>query len=154
MFMEDGPYASFLMHWADWMPKGSKQSYICLQDDCPLCEIDVPSARVRFNILDCAGDTPRHVVFECGVTITDTLDDYAQKEPLAGSYYAVAMRGQKRNKRTEIRPVKIRDLEEDWEFVPLTEEQITKFDNKLWDDSSLERSTRQELQEVADAATE
>ena len=25
MFLEDGPYASFNMHWADWMPRGQKQ---------------------------------------------------------------------------------------------------------------------------------
>lgn len=154
MFLEDGPYASFLVHWCDWLPKGQKQNFICLQDDCPLDDVDTPSARIRFNVLDCRDATPVHTTFECGVTITDTLDDYAKKNPLSGSYWAVAMRGQKRNRRTEIRPVKVRDLEEDWDFTPLTEEQISRFDAKLWDDTALERSTREELQEVADAATE
>jgi hypothetical protein len=154
MFLEDDPYASFLQHWCDWVPKGHKMSYICSQDNCPLDEVDTPVARVRFNILDLAGDVPLLVTYECGQTITDTLDGYAKKEALAGRYFAIQMVGEK-TRRTQIRPVKIRDLEEDWNgFQALSEEEIAKFDTKLWDDSSLERSTRKELQEVADMATE
>lgn len=153
MFMEDGPYASFLQHWCDWVPKGHKMSYICPQEDCPLDEVDTPVARVRFNILDLQGDTPLHVTYECGMTVTDTLDRYSKNEPLAGRYFAITMVGDK-TKRTQIRPVKIRDLEEDWQFKPLSEEEIAKFDVKLWDESSLERSSRKELQEVADMATQ
>jgi hypothetical protein len=153
MFLEDGPYASFLMHWAEWMPRGQRMSYICTQDgDCPLDAVDPkPSARIRFNILDCGGDTPILVTFECGVSVTDSLDDYAKKEPLSGRYFAVQMTGQKNNRRTAIRPVKIRDLKEDWEFTALTETEIAKFDDKLWDDTSLDVSSKAELQKVADA---
>lgn len=153
MFLEDDPYASFLQHWCDWVPKGHKMSYICSQDDCPLDEVDTPTARVRFNILDLAGDVPQHVTYECGMTITDSLDKYAKNEPLAGRYFAICMVGDKR-KQTQVRPVKVRDLEEDWHFKALSEDEIAKFDAKLWDDSSLERSSRKELQEVADMATE
>jgi hypothetical protein len=155
MFLEDGPYASFLMHWCDWVPRGQRMSYVCLQEDCPLDEVDPkPTARVRFNILDCGGDTPILVTFECGVSVTDTLDKYAKDEPLAGRYFAVQMTGVKNNRRTQIRPVKVRDLKEDWDFNPLTDAEIAKFDDKLWDDESLEVSTRPELQKVADAFTE
>lgn len=153
MFLEDDPYASFLQHWCDWVPKGHKMSYICSQDNCPLDDIDTPTARVRFNILDLQGDVPQLSTYECGMTITDTLDKYARNEPLSGRYFAISMVGDK-TKRTQIRPVKVRDLEEDWDFKALTEDEIAKFDSKLWDDSSLERSTRAELQEVADMATE
>lgn len=153
MFLEDDPYASFLQHWCDWVPKGHKMSYICSQDDCPLDEVDTPVARVRFNILDLRGDVPQHTTYECGLTITDALNDYAKKESLGGRYFAISMIGEK-NKRTQIRPVKIRDLEEDWNFKALSDEEFTKFDAKLWDESSLEVSSRKELQEVADMATE
>jgi hypothetical protein len=153
MFLEDDPYASFLQHWCDWVPRGHKQSYICSQDDCPLDEVDTPTARVRFNILALSGDVPVHWTYECGLTITDALNDYAKKEPLAGRYFAISMIGDK-NKRTQIRPVKVRDLEEDWNFKALSEDEIAKFMSKLWDESSLEVSSRKELQEVADMATE
>jgi hypothetical protein len=153
MFLEDGPYASFLQHWCDWVPKGHKMSYICSQDDCPIDEVDTPTARVRFNILDLVGDTPLHTTYECGMTVTDILDKACKTEPLSGRYFAISMVGDK-TKRTQIRPVKARDLEEDWNMKPLTEDEIAKFDTKLWTDASLERSTRKELQEVADMATE
>jgi hypothetical protein len=152
MFLEDGPYASFLQHWADWVPKGHKMSYICSQQNCPLDDIDTPTARVRFNILDLSGDLPILNTYECGMTITDTLDKSTKNEPLGGRYFAISMVGDK-TKRTQIRPVKVRDLEEDWGFQALTDDEIAKFDTKLWDESSLERSTDKELQEVADMAT-
>jgi hypothetical protein len=152
MFLEDGPYASFLMHWCEWMPRGSRLSYVCLQDNCPLDDVDPkPGARVRFNILDCSGDTPILVTFECGVSVTEALEEYSQDEPLSGRYFAAAMRGPKNSRRTQIRPIKIRDLAEDWDFEALSEEEIAKFDDRLWDDTDLDVATRAELQKVADA---
>lgn len=155
MFLEDEPYASFLMHWCDWVPRGQRMSYICLQENCPLDEVDPkPQARVRFNILDCAGDTPILVTFECGYSVTESLNGWAESDPLSGRYFAVQMTGAKNNRRTQIRPIKIRDLEEDWEWEPLTEEDISKFDDKLWDETSLDVASRDELQKVADSFTE
>lgn len=152
MFLEDGPYASFLMHWCEWMPRGSRLSYVCLQEDCPLDYVDSkPAARVRFNILDCGGDTPILTTFECGVSVTEALEEYSEDEPLSGRYFAAAMRGPKNSRRTQIRPIKIRDLKEDWDFEPLSEEEIAKFDDRLWDDTSLDVASREELQKVADA---
>jgi hypothetical protein len=131
-------------------------SYVCLQTgDCPLDEVDPkPQARVRFNILDCSGDTPIHTTFETGQSVTEQLNDWCQNDPLSGRYFAIQMTGSKNNRRTQIRPIKIRDLEEDWEFDPLTEEEIAQFDDKLWDDSSLDVASRDELQKVADSFTE
>ena len=155
MFLEDGPYASFLQHWCDWVGRGQRQSYVCLQEDCPLDEVDPkPSARVRFNVLDCNGDTPILVTFECGVSVTDSLDKYSKDEPLAGRYFAVQMTGSKNNRRTQIRPIKVRDLKEDWDFEPLSEKDIEKFDDKLWDSTALEVDSRSELRKVADAFNE
>lgn len=155
MFLEDGPYASFLQHWCEWVPRGQKQSYVCLQDDCPLDEVDSkPQARVRFNILDCQGDTPIHTTFECGVSVTEMLEEYSEDEPLSGRYFAAAMKGPKNSRRTQIRPIKVRDLREDWDFEPLSRDDIAKFDTKLLDDESLDINSRAELRKVADAYNE
>jgi len=155
MFLEDGPYASFLMHWCEWMPRGSRLSYICLQEDCPLDKVDPkPAARIRFNVLDLGGDVPILVTFECGVSVTEALEEYSEDEPLSGRYFAAAMRGPKNAKRTQIRPVKVRDLVEDWDVEPLTQDEIAAFDDKLWDDTSLDIASRAELQKVADAFNE
>lgn len=155
MFLEDGPYCSFLQHFCEWLPRGQKMSYVCLQSDCPLDEVDPkPQARVRFNILDCQGDAPIHTTFETGVSVTEMLEEYADDEPLSGRYFAVAMKGPKNSRRTQIRPIKVRDLKEDWEFEPLSAADIAKFDSKLLDDSSLEVNSRSELRKIADSFNE
>jgi hypothetical protein len=154
LFLQDSPYASFNMHWCDWVPKGHRMSYVCLRPEpCPLDEVDSqgPTSRIRFNILDLSCDPPDHTTFECGITVAETIAKY---QPIQGAYFAACMTGPKKQRRTQIRPVKARDLLEDWKVKPLTEEQIHAFDRRLWDDSSVERSTRAEIQAVADLATE
>jgi hypothetical protein len=157
MFLEDGPYANYLTHFCDWIPRGQKSSFVCLQSDCPLCEVDTATPRVRFNILDCSGDEPVLVTYECGITVAETLMRYnedAKVGPLGGTYYAISMTGTKNRRQTQIRPVKVRDLEDDWHFEALTEDELHKFQAKLWDDSSIERSNRQELEEIASSVTQ
>jgi hypothetical protein len=157
MFLEDEPYASFLVHFCDWLRGQGKFSYVCLQKDCPLCEIDDPAMRDRFNVLDCdpSAPVPKLYTFEVGPTIANTIEKYGQDPktgPLGGSYYGISFTGTKQNKRTLLRPVKKRDLVDDWKFDPLTDEQITKYAKKLATPEDIERSTREELQEIADNA--
>ena len=158
MFLEDGPYANFLQHWCDWLPRGQKQSYICLQSDCPLCEVDTASARARFNILNCEVEPePLLVTFECGITVAETLIRYNEDPkvgPLGGTYYAIGMTGTKKRRQTNVRPIKERDLEDDWHFEPLGDDELAKFRSKLWDESSIERSSRAELEGIASAVTD
>lgn len=150
MFLQDGPYASFNMHWCDWLPARQKKSFVCLRpEDCPLCEIEDSQSRVRFNILDLHGDEPLLITYECGITVTEILAGY---QPIEGKYFAISMTGGK-NRRTQIVPVKSRDLEEDWGVKPLTRDQIAAFDKHLWDADSVERSSKADLQEIADLST-
>lgn len=154
-FIEDAPYVSFLQHWADWRGKGKQQSFVCLQDDCPVCEVDTPSARIRFNILNLDGDEPVNMVFEVGITLADTLQKYSDDPkigPLTKGYFAVGKTGGKK-KTTNIRPIKERDLKEDFDFdPPLDREEVEQFRKKMWDVDSLRIATRRELAEVADEA--
>ena len=60
----------------------------------------------------------------------------------------------KNSRRTQIRPIKVRDLREDWDFEPLSKDDIAKFDSKLLDDESLEINTRSDLRKVADSYNE
>ena len=155
MILEDEPYVSFLSHFCEWLPRGQKLSYVCLQDKCPLDEVDPrPQLRVRWNILDLRGDVPVHYPYECGIGVADALVEYSEDEPLSGRYFAVAMKGPKNSRRTQIRPIKVRDLGEDWGIEPLSKSDIAKFDNRLLDETSLEINTRAELRKVADAFNE
>ena len=47
-----------------------------------------------------------------------------------------------------------KDLKEDWDFEALTEDEVAKFDDRLWDDTSLDVASKAELQKVADAFNE
>lgn len=153
LFLEDAPYASFFMHWADWMPQGKRKSFVCPRPEpCPLCELgENPQARIRFNILDMHSDPPVHTTFECGITVTEYLDKYVHDNgPLSGTYFAIQMTGKKQNRRTQMHAVKVRDLDEDWGVKALTKDEIAAYDNKLWDDDSVTRSTQAELELVAE----
>jgi hypothetical protein len=153
MFLEDGPYASFNQHWCDWLPNGQKLGYVCMRpDECPICEVDDPNSQIRFNILDLHADEPIHTTLQTGITVAETIAKY---QPIENQYFAISMSGgkNKKGRRTQIRPIKARDLEEDWDTKPLTDAQIQTYAKKLWDASSVERSTKAELQGVADAAT-
>lgn len=162
-FLEDGPYVSFLQHWCDWTAKGEQKSFVCLGNDdpdnpCPLCEVgNDPSARIRMNILDLDGETPVNCVFEVGISLADIMNKF-NDDPKMGplsrtdSYFATSKSGGK-NKKTNIRPVKARDLAEDFDFdPPLDDDELEKFEKKMWSEDSLRRSTRTELQAVADKA--
>ena len=60
--------------------------------------------------------------------------------------------GKANNKRTLVRPVKERDLVDDFKFDPLTPDQIAKYSQGKKTADDIQRSTREELQEIADAA--
>jgi hypothetical protein len=165
-FLEDSPYASVLIHWPEGLPAKTKPLYICWKSvtkdpmaECPLCEIgEIPSPNVKFNVLDLDGDVPILKVWGLGVQLTDTVEKYAQNPksgPLSNpeTYYVVQKTGNKK-KVTTLRPVKARDIEEDFNFSPLTDDELEEYYNKCWDESSLDWPTIKELREVADMLTE
>jgi hypothetical protein len=155
LFLEDAPYASFLQHWADWVARGVKMSYVCLRpDDCPLCKVQDPSARVRFNVMNMSAEPPLLETLETGITIAQTIEDDIGERGLAGTYWAIAMKGPKKSKRTQIHQVKRRDVLEDWKVEPLTDDDIVAWQQKCWDEESVEKSTRAELQDVANQSTQ
>ncbi len=158
-FLEDAPFASYNQHWCDWVGQGQKKSYTCLGEGCPLCEVDNPSPRVRFNILDLDGDEPTLKVWETGITVTDTLLKYGE-DPKTGPlgrmdmYFGVQLSGGPKKKTTSVRPIKGRDVEEDWQYELLTEEEVEKAMTKAWDDTSVDKVTKAELRKLAESATQ
>jgi hypothetical protein len=156
MFLEDGPYATYGQHWPDWITKG-KRNFVCLTPDCPLCDVgDKPSQVACFNVLDLGGDEPILTSFQVGITVCQAIMSYADdpKQGLANRYYAVSTSGQRQQKRINVRPVKQRDLEEDFQFTALTDDEVEAFADKLWDESSVDETSRRDLVEIADRAVE
>jgi hypothetical protein len=159
MFLEDGPFATVLLHWPDWIPRGQKPVFTCMgkENGCPLCAVgDQPQARARFNILDLNDDVPVLTALDAGITLTDELFALAERRGggLKNQYFGFHTTGSKQSKRTHPRILKDRDVEEDFGMKPLTPTEIKVWADKVWDETSIDRSTKAELQKIADQATD
>lgn len=151
------PFSVYSEHWIDELP--GKKSFICLGDDCPLCAIgDKPRVYSLFNILDLADPVnPEVRPWKVSQTVTGDLHRYAQDpktSPLNREdlYFSVFKSGggSQGPMRTNLNPVKARDLEEDWGTEPLTEQEISGLPLYTEDDV-LVFSSRKTLQEIADS---
>lgn len=53
-FLDEEPSLTYYEHWLNELD--GKTSFVCLGDDCPLCEIgDDPRYRVCFDVIDLSG---------------------------------------------------------------------------------------------------
>lgn len=154
-FLEDEPFASYRQHWADWRTSG-KRSFICLEDDCPLCDIgDRPSAQYLFNVADLT-DEPINKQLRVGVQALGQIENLASGKmgPLSKNYWVIS-RSKKKGKGRgntvawNFTPVKERDLEEDWEMEPLTDEEFDDLVEGGYDSDIVQVSTRKELMALA-----
>lgn len=160
-FLEDDPYANVIQHWVEEVKNGQK-GFICLgkSNDCPLCDMGhTPNAFARFNVLDLSADEPILVVYQTGITITETIKKHAEGRmgPLTNPelYFACTMnvtgKGGKGQKRQAIRPVKARDLEEDFGWgPPLNPSELQYYVDRCYNEEGLRKSTREELEAVAE----
>lgn len=129
------------------------------EDPCPLCDDlgDKPSTKVGFNVIDMTNpDNPEAAIWIVGQQVADQLRNFGKDEktgPLDREdyYYAVVKTGKGKGKvRTTIRPIKARDLLEDWDTEPLTAEELDEFYEQRYDEDAAEYHTPDELAEIAD----
>lgn len=169
-FLSDGPFASYRQHWAEWLGQGVKLSYVCLGEDCPVCDVgDRASARICFNIIDFSDPKgPLNKVWVVGIKVSNILKKLNQgSQPRTGPlnapdmYYSVYKSGGEGSGKKaagttqfNIAHVKGRDVFDDWGVNPLSEEQIGRYTAKAFSkDQTVSVSTREQLQAVADAYT-
>ena len=166
-FLEEAPYTNILQHWIN-EAQGQK-SFTCLGSgkDCPLCKLgDSPTALARFNVVDLGSAVadgedpvePTLMVYAAGITIAELLYKHGSN-PRTGPlnnpdlYFAVTMNvtgtGSKGKRRQSIRPVKARDLFDDFGIDPLTDDELESFEEKCWTADSYRNSTRAELEAAA-----
>lgn len=158
-FLQDGPFASFKQHWVEWLPPRSKLGYVCLGEDCPLCDLgDKPAAKFCFNVLDFTDPKhPQNAVLEVRITASNLIENYAKQErtsPLdrADLYFSIQKTGDgaKGRVQTNINPVKARDIPEDWGFRPLTDEALEDYEAKCFTmKETVSISPRSVLEQVA-----
>lgn len=156
-FLEEGPFANYRQHWADWLPSGSKLSYVCRKRDCPLCEVgDKGVARFCFNIVDLTDPAnPINAVLAVGIKVANVLEEYhndSKTSPInrADMYCQIKKTGTKQTTQTTVTPVKARDLVDDWGFEPLSDAELAVYSDRCYAPAAFASpSSRAELEAVA-----
>lgn len=157
-FLEDAPFDTFNQHWIE---RDGKKSFTCLEDDCPLCEVgDRPSAQVCFNIISLEKpEEPKVLRWRVGITVANLIKGLTtdkKTSPLSRDdlYFAVkrTVSGSGRGKKysTAINPVKERDLDEDFDMDPLSEDDIDLLAKEAYTADSTEVQSFDDLSEIAD----
>lgn len=162
-FLDEGPFAVYKQHWID-EHKG-KKSFTCpvslkIADECPLCDElgDRPATKVALNVVSLHDpEKPRVEVWTVGQKIADMIKKMTQEKrtsPLNRSdlYFAISRTGTKGGSvQTNIEAVKERDLADDWDIDPLSEDDLKALDAEAYDEESVDQSTLKQLEEVVDA---
>ena len=167
--LDDEPFATFGQHWLDDMPPKTRKSYVCLEEDCPLCDIldDKAKPLALFNVLEFVETkqgketviVPKLKVWQIGSGVVQILEDYAddpKTSPISDFYWAVSKsKGANKGPTTyTITPVKERDVKDDWDAEPLTDEEWDEFQDKKFDSTFVKRDKRADLQEIAEDLAE
>lgn len=171
-FLDDEPFDSYNQHWVDEGNASGKKkhSFVCRDDeffpkgdrDCPLCEIGEPARTYTlFNIVDLSNPRkPEVVVWRTPTALSDKLERMsreAKTSPLNREdlYFEVTLVKKKNRVEWDIQAVKARDLEEDFDMEPLTEDEIGEFEEKLFTDrtSVISVDSYNDLAELADSLT-
>lgn len=156
-FLDEEPWA-YDQHW---VKRSGKQSFPCLGEDCPLCEIGVKvSQKIVYSLVNLSHKGgPRVQTLEVGITLDETLMKYHEDKktgPLDRLYWALSRTERSGGGRAKYNytftPIKERDLDEDWEI------DIRKVSSVIEDavapstSDVLGKVTRRSLQEIADEA--
>lgn len=159
--LDEGPFAVYKQHWIE-RGIGLKKSFNCLKDDegqgyCPLCDDldDKPKARAEVNVIDMMQEPDKQevLVWKVGSGVGDILANAANESrtsPINKSdlYWAVSKEIKNGNTRYQVVPVKARDLKDDWDTEPLTEDDFNLFVEEGYDDDIVYFNSAQDLKDV------
>lgn len=123
-FVVGEPIDSYSQHWIN--NRDGQKSFRCAENGCPICAAgDNPSARFTFRVLcfeeDDAGDIePVQKLMTVGIKAFKQLaaidEDAKRGGPLEGHFFSAYRAGEKKDTTHHFTPVKLRDVEEDWEL--------------------------------------
>lgn len=117
-FLEDAPFAVYQQHWIE---REGKKSFVCLEDECPLCIIsgDKPRGRFAFNVLVLSDETPTVQILTAPPTFARMLRSANEDErrgPLTKHYWAISREGSGPQTTFNLERVRATDLAEEWEM--------------------------------------
>lgn len=152
--LDEEPVASYAEHWLTI--GDGRRSFVCLGDDCPICNKlgDRPSVKVCFNVADMDVNPPEVKLWTAGTQVGDILEKFAENDktsPLNRDDIYWTITRTKKNERytTSVRPVKARDLVEDFDTEPLTDEELDELEANMFEaDQIYTVKTKAELNKV------
>lgn len=165
-FLEPYPFFTYREHWVSGRGKGQKNSFVCGEDDCPLCDVGHDEYRViaLFNVVDLADGVNKYLL--AGPNLTDAIeeqadsselelddmDDYDEDNPAPvinqpGLYFAISKKKGSNNFFSHtVNPVWEERLKSD----PLTDEELDEAAENLFDYSVIFIDKKSALRDVAD----
>ena len=165
-FLENEPFVTYRQHWMSQGGGQPDRPYVCIGVDCPLCAIgDNASQTIAYNVLHLnTGGEPTNKVAYFGIRAYNALLEAASDKATGAKrverdFWAVNRSGKGQQSQTNFRPVKQRDLEDDWTEI------LESFDiddlpqiienakGNVFDFSIVSVTSRQQLLEVAKFAT-
>lgn len=155
-FLDDEPFDSYYRHWLRGV-KG-RQTYVCLGDNCPLCDIgDDPGFVVLFNVVDVLTDPTTVQVWSASPNPAGAIETMAtgkSSSPINRDdlYFSVTKKkGSNGYFGYTLQPVKSRDLPDDWDIQPLSDEALAKLAEGKNGSDFIKADTREVLREVVDS---
>lgn len=148
-FLDNTPFAVFKQHWIE---RPGKKSFVCLEDECPLCGIgDTPRAKAAFSIVNLSAEEPVVEILLTSPTLTRQLAGFDQDPktgPLDRIYWAMSRQGTGPKTVYKILPIKARDLVDDWGADPgVVEESVERFEPLT--PKVISFTPRNEMQDIA-----
>ena len=151
-FLQSGPFATYEQHWIQ-EAKG-KKSFICIGDECPLCDIlgDKPRGKFLFNVLALSEEEPKVQVLTAPPSLFRLIKDAHEDDrhgPLDKEYYEISRSGTGPKTQHKLALMKSRDLEEEWN-IKLDDAKNLEAEAVLFTVSEIVKETpRLELLELA-----
>jgi hypothetical protein len=160
----DGPFDVYNSHWIDEIEDGSKSVRCWGTPDCPLCKIGDKAKRFSacFDVISLDDpDTPVMKVWEAGIKVARQLKEIAtddKRGPLNREdiYFTIKKEQKKKSVEYTLERVKSRDLYEEYDVEPLTDETLQAFADEAhqWGDVVKEKLDDDAMSEVVDLVME
>lgn len=152
-FLEADPAAVYDWHFLQ-KPVSStkKRSFTCLGDECPLDDIgEKPKAQIVFNIAVNENGKWKSAHWIVSHRLSKVLEKLAKNAPLdAPERYFTVLKVGEQTATPSVTPVKERDLKDDWNVDPLTEDDLARVRKGMVDSSIVQYQTYEELATIAD----
>lgn len=157
-FLDDAPFATYRQHWFNELRgvDGVKMGHICPEKNCPACDVvgDTPGLHALFNVVVFEDpDDPVLMVIDAGAKLGNAIEQHAKSDktgPLTRHYYAISVSGTKGSYNPQVQVIKERDLEEDWEIVPLSDDELDDFEADRFGKKSVDRPDPKALDKAVD----